>query len=208
MDITKYPGFFIYCTFGKTRPETKDLCNGAYRDFARTLHHVDEQKRKDLKAFVAEKMATELPGLLKHKEKDKGSPEEFDVLHKAICDCIRNRARKADIPLTYGQVQKWVNMTVKNRIILKGIAWCDVSPHLHVPIDGRIIEAAEEYSVEISNKSWSKIDDYGDYLVFQNAIRKAVNDKGGGISPLQWEYGAWLEYDEKQLKIQKERGFE
>lgn len=140
---------------------------------------------------------------------------EFTDWHRKKCDEIIGQMNEAtyetEIPenklmekdFTYGQAQKWLNMTLKYLWLLDLLPKDFNSELLHVPIDSYIIEAAKakkndfEYGLEIDNKlsenSWSTWDNYDEYLKYQIDIKNEIKD----ISPLEWEGKAWIEIAKK-----------
>ena len=135
----------------------------------------------------------------------KKTQEAFDQWHEEICEKIRKVDDKNGVlkdGLTYGQAQKWVNMTLKYMLVTG--EWDDKLEHyksfLHVPLDSYIIAAAKQnekekiydgmaiYGLGVEDRigTWSKITDYEKYLEYQKAIRKKVK------SPIDWEGQAWI----------------
>jgi len=141
---------------------------------------------------------------------------------------IRDKSRKEDKQkykavgeaeaFFYGQAQKWLNMTLKNMLTM-GL-WNDkmakIKPHMHVPVDSYIIEAAggekegtaknpiflrtkEKIQKSSSWSSWNE-EDYGK---FQQIIREELTEgKKKELEekfnreikhPIDWEHYAWLE---------------
>ena len=138
----------------------------------------------------------------------------FDVWHERTCDELVGKAAKwtendqklfKDGGFTYGHAQKWINMSLKNMLVM-GLWDTELSRYmecLHVPIDSYILAAAavekdvpifEGYAARglgVPNpfKKWSGIADYEEYLKYQTDIRNAL---GEGLSPIEWEGPAWI----------------
>lgn len=144
------------------------------------------------------------------------SDVKFPQWHKDACDEIIRKMQQATYEtiisenstlieegFTYGQAQKWLNMTLKYLWLLDLLPKDFNSELLHVPIDSYIIEAAKakkndfEYGLEIDNKlsenSWSTWDNYDEYLKYQIDIKNEIKD----ISPIEWEGKAWIEIAKK-----------
>lgn len=82
--------------------------NRAYRDLNRTLHLIDEsqEERNAMKSQISELIILKLSHLLDEKITNQ---KEFDEYHKKVCLEIKDLWKK----LTIGQIQKWINMTLK-----------------------------------------------------------------------------------------------
>lgn len=132
---------------------------------------------------------------------------EYDDVHRTICMTVINRAKAYqglfDDPLTFGIAQKWVNMTVKNMLVM-GL-WNDelsrYSGKLHIPIDSYLITAVRRElgihanSEEYFNKSpWSGIavDQADQYYAYQRAIREKLRKIDSKRTPLEWEHEMWI----------------
>lgn len=125
--------------------------------------------------------------------------------HKAACDAIRNKAirdkanslegnlplLKPDHQFTYGQAQKWVNMSLKYLYVMGFDDMSHIERVIHVPVDSLIIDAANELGVRWPSASWSKLDNYSEYLAFQKKLRQKIPDRTE--CPLVWENHAWIE---------------
>ncbi|MCD8300469.1 MAG: hypothetical protein LUC41_04770 [Clostridiales bacterium] len=126
--------------------------------------------------------------------------EDYDAWHKRLCETlveyynvlyaelIKQWLPNFDLPkekhFTYGNAQKWVNMTMKNLLIMSIIKkdvgtdedWCDkiigISECFHIPLDSYMFNAIKELGISPSflmnpegNKKttcWSKIGVYDD----------------------------------------------
>ena len=120
--------------------------------------------------------------------------------HKAACDAIRDKANspegnllllKPDHQFTYGQAQKWVNMSLKYLYMMGFDDMSHIERVIHVPVDSLIIDAANDLGVRWPSTSWSKLDNYPEYLTFQKKLRKII--QGSTERPLVWENHAWIE---------------
>ena len=108
---------------------------------------------------------------------------------------------------TYGNAQKWVNMTMKYVLIIYAI-FSKYNKHLfpnikntvsslHVPIDSYIIDV-----IKLPNtvKTWSNWDEKT-YIEVQGYIKKKSDDAGN--DPIIWEGDAWIEQAIKRNKAPK-----
>ena len=141
------------------------------------------------------------------------SADEFENWHSALCETIKNVMNCASVPIlkkgnafTYGQAQKWVNMTLKYLWLL-GVLPEHIKPeYLHAPVDSFIIEAAKsndtKYGLQISKcpiakDAWSKWNSEDGYLEFQHTVAEKAKSKGFD-NALQWEVTAWFEIAKKR----------
>ena len=99
------------------------------------------------------------------------------------------------IEFSYGQAQKWINMTIKYLYILEVQSFDGVFEYLHIPIDNYIYDSVENLlGIPTPKQAWSRLDDYDWYLYYQEAIREKLS----GISPLRWEFREWLNAVQKK----------
>lgn len=111
-------------------------------------------------------------------------------------------------PFTYGQAQKWLNMTLKYLWLLDMLPEGLTKKSLHVPIDRYIIQAANskdknEYGLglkhELSKTSWSAWNDYSAYIKYQQLLRNKIAEEYPLLdSPIDWEGKAWIEISKKE----------
>ena len=127
-----------------------------------------------------------------HKLPSIKSQEEFDEWHFILSKNIRKKYLENNISFTYGQAQKWINMTIKYLYILEAQTFDEVFGFLHIPIDNYILAAVnKQFGIKYPDIPWSRWDDYFNiYLDFQNKIRSKVTD----IEPLRWEFRNWIKY--------------
>lgn len=184
----------------------------AYFDLSRTVKYrlSTSQLTEKLKKSSSKHEKNEANEFIQKKEELVNSvcenlhqlPEgEFDPWHKTKCEkicTVMNESGLLKEAFTYGQAQKWVNMTLKYLWLL-GLLPEQLTDMLHVPVDSYIIEAAaakdEEYGLAIEgcpNKPWSKWE-YVDYRDFQKGVRERV--KGAAI---EWEGPAWIAVAKKR----------
>lgn len=225
--------FLLYSYFGITQADLveKDeeklvvkCAQRAYQDLCRTLKFREKtsadglsakEKRKIEEAHNAfrdgicqEISRLVLTSLLAATPKE----EEFDEKHKDACDAIYTEAaKKPEVlreNLSYGQAQKWLNMTMKYMWLL-GL-WEDqfekMLPVLHVPVDSYIMEAASDCGMCIptraggggkyeseKSKPWSQWTGE-EYRKFQTDLRKVLKPQ----VPLKWEGPAWIDIAQKR----------
>ena len=125
---------------------------------------------------------------------------DFDSWHKELCtgegaydirlnDVPPGLFENDNIGLTIGQCQKWVNMTLKNMLIMG--MWDDsllkYEREIHIPIDDKIQLEAKKAGIETVLPAWNNINNYDDYLNFQKELRSKLH-----IPPIKWEWDAWM----------------
>lgn len=147
---------------------------------------------------------------IKKNENEYRSPQNcednFDKWHFILSSTIVKTAKntdrlfEADNSFSFGQAQKWINMTLKYMRIMGFSGFKD--DYLHIPLDDYILTALKKsgkicdpYDIEGLNISsslitkWSKIDDYQNYFKLQLDIRNALKGK---MTPIEWESKAWI----------------
>lgn len=153
--------------FGRNNDYKIAGINRAFRDFNRTLRtkEYDKTEYQNLKIKTSEIIVNQLSFLLTH---EFSNQKEFDDFHKQTCDNVKNSWNQ----LTYGQIQKWINMTLKYWLII-GKEYIDNielnSKWFHIPIDSLIL--LEFFSEKYPKIPWSKID-YKIYFEYQLRFRK------------------------------------
>ena len=124
---------------------------------------------------------------------------DYDKWHRSLCtgedapdlrlNDIPPGLFKNDVGLTIGQRQKWVNMSIKNMLVM-GL-WDNellrYKDKIHVPIDDRIQAKAKSEGIETVLPAWNNINDYEDYLRFQVELREKVK-----TPPIIWEWDEWV----------------
>ena len=178
LNISDYTNFYKAILDGKTDDPIEKAIFVAYRDLCRTIRGFSKHKDHDRIYYTCvEVLQDEIKTLLNH---SKPSQEYFDKWHKFACD--RLKCFSEDI-LTYGQAQKWINMTLKYISIFEHKITEATYEYYHVPIDKYILKATN-YKFDTA---WSKINSYEKYMRFQKWFREKYN----GI-PLDEEFKLWL----------------
>lgn len=162
----------------------------AYLDFSRTIkfcNAMNDQRleRKEYIVSLFEKQIKELHS------RSVSTQEDFDTWHGEVCENIIDNY-KGVATLTYGQAQKWVNMTIKYLYLLSADPFEKEFSFLHIPIDRYVIDAAKKLGVKKPGVAWSALNDDG-YKNYQQALRTAIQKKYPNTAPLRWEFGSWLE---------------
>ncbi len=192
--------FFKYSYFGDLNISIEVASNRAYRDMCRTLNF-DILPKKDKDTTISN-LKEDVNSIFREKisiinEGSIANQEKFDKWHEQLCKNIKVLYNKKGIEFTYGQAQKWVNMTIKYLYMLEveGYTFDSVFEYLHIPIDKYIFEVVEK-KLEIKRPvdAWSRWDKYEEYLKYQKDIRERIEkDKNIDVPPLLWEFKNWLE---------------
>lgn len=196
--------FLWYSYFNRRYDELSDnvaeamkVCaDRAYLDLCRTLRFsTKDESNTAFRDDVVNIIVQNINDLISDRD-------EFDTRHNELCEKIIETANSQNVlsaDFTYGQAQKWLNMTLKYMLLMN--FWSDklktVSDILHIPVDSYIIEAAEKYlKIKMSSKAWSKWDK-DEYIDFQEKIRNALV---GAETPMEWENHAWIKIAEIRNK--------
>ena len=112
--------FMRIMIFGSTADSVEAAYNRAYRDFSRTLRFgdIDTKTRIEMRAKVKAQMNICLDSLKDHYT---AAQPDFDQWHERTCYDIRDIYLSRGVPFTFGQAQKWLNMTLKYLFILYNI---------------------------------------------------------------------------------------
>ena len=171
----------------------------AYRDFNRTLRFgdTDSSKRYELRKAATEILRKRITEL---KNNDINSQDKFDSWHKETCSMIRQPYNEAGINFSWGQAQKWLNMTIKYLYIVGDCDFKGVFRFCHIPIDNYVFEIAQkELGIPIPRVRWSRWTDYNNqYMTYQKELRSRIQ----GYVPLRWEFKFWM----KQARQLAENG--
>lgn len=194
---------------------------GAYN----TLLQTDELKKASAKAYndAVEILKDRITCLLSANDKtDIQMESSYDSWHETTCKEIKKiYNNKLNELFTYGNAQKWVNMTMKyilivNSLIGKFEKICEIKEYLHIPVDNYMIEAIwdvtkirlpliEEKLLKNGTrgaylpekvKAWSKWD-INDYIVFRDSLRNYLKEKNEK-SPIEWEGPTWIKIAKKR----------
>jgi len=154
--------FLVRLKFDISEGYDKAGIKTAYNDFARTLRtdNLKEKKSKTEKFLLKE--LKELISL------DIKNQEEFDEKHRELCEKLKKEWNE----LSYGQIQKWVNMSLKYWLLFGGDKIANIeknAKYFHIPIDSIIKEIAfGEKRNQADYKSWSKIENYDEESYIEN----------------------------------------
>lgn len=148
--------------------------------------------------------------------------KDFDFAHKKISEIIREFYSENNYDgFTVGKTQKWINMAFKYACIYDkkdAKMLSRIFNYCHVPIDryianpivnelGVALPKYDGFKMPIHvafdaskcNYSWSKIDNYDDYLACQNSIREALRRDNPPTNALEWEFTYWMSEKENHI---------
>ncbi|NQV18859.1 MAG: hypothetical protein HQ534_09985 [Armatimonadetes bacterium] len=147
--------------------------NRAYRDLNRTLHGISKLPSEQNHILVKQIIKNSINKITTDKFE---SHVNFDNWHKQLCDkIIQSYKLELTFDFSFGQAQKWINMTLKYLFALgekriNGI--CMNYEFFHVPIDNIIQDRLKiKYNIDRIDGAWSKISDYNIYLDYQKNLR-------------------------------------
>lgn len=172
--------FVLQCYFGDMSEPIDAAINRAYIDMAsHTLKGFGEDYEKKWECRYNASQS------IKEALEDLDMEKHFDNWHTALCDKIQEAYTDIDIDFTYGQAQKWVNMTTKYLLVfdliydyLGDAEQRDKLPQffqgrdnvqkLHIPLDNYLLL----YYKKSKLAPWSRMDKDA-----YNACRKELKEK-------------------------------
>jgi hypothetical protein len=161
----------------------------AYLDLNRTMHGFATHTNADLLRDDSREL---MFLLIERLWKKKMTQDVFDKWHffasKELRDCFWEGNFKK---FTYGQAQKWINMTLKYIFTMgekriPGYEQC--YPYAHIPIDNVFLDSIQVYIKIDLSSAWSRIDDYEVYMKLQKEFRGAFLNS----IPLDVEFNLWM----------------
>jgi len=184
-----YFDFLVRCYFGDGTDHLALCVRRAYLDLNRTLHgFAVHQTAGKLRDAAHQRVAHTIQAL----RRVEPTQDAFDAWHRKACADLRAHYRRGDFEsFTYGQAQKWLNMTLKYVFAMGEQRLGGYSmyyPFAHVPIDNVFVSAAKAVGGPDLPMPWSRLDDYPTYFGLQQAYRRIF---GPGI-PLAAEFRLWL----------------
>jgi hypothetical protein len=186
-----YDEFYKTMFYGDLSDPLKAAIKSAYRDLCRTISGFSKKANHD---FILSNANRELKimvqELLSKGVKNQG---DFDNWHRKTC--TRLIKQFDDQPFTYGQAQKWINMTLKYLSMFDYVMVKSVYEYCHIPVDNYIIEKVG-YSF---NSAWSKINSYDEYLEFQKVFRLSTKN-----IPLDEEFYMWINARKEKVREENE----
>ena len=164
-----YTEFYKAMLYGDLSDPLKVAIKTAYLDLCRTISGFSKNSdHDDIIKNAKDEMKKVIKELLHQNITEQG---DFDEWHKWACDKLIKSFRNQK--LTYGQAQKWINMTLKYLSMFDHEKVEKVYEYCHMPIDSYIIEAVGE---DFKTK-WSKIESYEQYFNYQKMLRNKYENK-------------------------------
>lgn len=110
--------FLLFSYFGKAKSAVEAAINVAYRDMAaHTLTKKANDERKDSDDWKKRKEAAKSAAYACIEKAlnslNVESYDAYDNWHRNLCKTLNSAYNEKDVKLTFGQAQKWVNMTMK-----------------------------------------------------------------------------------------------
>lgn len=197
---------------------------GAYNTlFKKTI---EAEKLKQLKSDSKEAKKDSANFLFLQIQKLNSFANNYEEWHKNTCEGLYKNYSKVYLNenepfFTYGNAQKWVNMSMKY-IWMLGFLPAEVpETDLHLPIDSYIIDALwndmsisfplKEQDDEKRNHTYTKPSDYvigwsqWDESDYCDTFRKSIL---GDKFSLEWENDAWIKQAEKRKKSDLKKQYE
>ncbi|MBA4364719.1 MAG: hypothetical protein C0398_01770 [Coprothermobacter sp.] len=190
VSASDWDDFVAVCYFGR-KGDWLDRCMWrAYLDMNRTMHGMGRfgEGHADWKSTMLRSLRDRLAMLSGEHPWTQAS---FDAWHHESVDALRGVSSERGFPLSVGQSQKWVNMSIKYAIALgerRLPGFHCVYDVAHVALDSIVLKRLEEQEMPALGCAWSRLDDYSQYMECQQWVR----DNRGGI-PLEVEYRLWQE---------------
>ncbi|HEY9626224.1 MAG TPA: hypothetical protein V6C84_02895 [Coleofasciculaceae cyanobacterium] len=186
-----YEDYLVRLYFGSETDLLLACMNRAYRDFNRTLHQLKKlENGKESKALAVISLRESIHEL-KFLLINSVSQAVFDDWHRETCKKLIDTYTDSGYDkFTVGQAQKWINMTLKY-IFTCGeeriSGFSNAYSYCHIPLDNILIEKLEKYDFPKLSCAWSRINDYGEYLMGQVWVRQTFK-----AVPLDVEFLLWL----------------
>lgn len=182
---------FLYALyFGAFNDVYDAATNRAYRDMNRTIRFcgLSDEKRKEIRLDVNRLIRVSVQEL---QLQSNIHQELFDDWHMKLCDEIIDKYEKNGITFTYGQAQKWINMTLKYLYVIEPAHVETLFKYCHVPLDNYVFDISERlFGIERPKIPWSRWCDYhNQYMAYQMQLRTSIKKE----EPLRWEFRVWLQ---------------
>lgn len=177
----------------------------AYRDLNRTLRgigKVDAERVIDMKKAMGRSVIKFVDGLQALNNSGNDPQEEFNLRHGKWCgEAIEAfgqfaKAQDTDLTLSYGQAQKWLNMSLKYLAVLGHPDVSQAYHLLHVPLDRIVYRQAKKHlHLEPPSEArwaWSNLEKEV-YEQFQKDLRQRIEASGEYACVLDWEADVWAD---------------
>lgn len=189
VSASDWDDFVAICYFGRDGDWLDRCMRRAYLDMNRTMHGMSKlgDGRLGWKTAMLRALRNRLTMLpVEHAWTER----LFDAWHHESVDVLKRVSSEHGFPLSVGQSQKWINMSVKYAIALgerRVPGFHCVYDVAHVALDNIVLARLEELRMPPLGVPWSKIADYSQYMTVQEWVRKHV-----AMAPVEAEYNLWL----------------
>jgi len=191
VSASDWDDFVAVCYFGRDGDWLDRCMQRAYLDMNRTLHGMSKlgELHSDWRTAmlrVLKDRLTILPGV------HAWTQTSFDAWHHESVDALKRVSSEHGFPLSVGQTQKWINMSIKYSIALgehRVPGFCGVYDVAHVALDNVVLGHLAEGGMPSLTCAWSRLDDYTRYMECQRWVR----DRFRNECPLEVEYRLWQE---------------
>jgi hypothetical protein len=177
--------FWIRVYLGNTGDLINLSIDRAYRDFNRTMHGLQKLQSKTKYSELKSVFLTIIEEVTSKKF---GSQLEFDKWHLTNCRNIKSKFKSIyNYDISFGQSQKWLNMTLKYLFALGEIRIKGISKNykfFHIPIDNIVLKELNKLGIKRFKIAWSRLDDYAIYLNYQKKVREYI----GVQIPMDFEF--------------------
>ena len=189
----------------------------AYTTFMRTLTGYAKSKTKTGQPKASEYLRDRLEDYFKTYTIT--SQKDFDDWHKETCENLIDKFGTwgVDSKLTYGQAQKWVNISFKYLYAFTLFGCCikgfpaeivvEKMKYCHLPLDNIVICSLSKTEIKelkkkdskwkinkkswtYDGRSWSKLTET-DYITIQKELREVFGDTRKGQTMLQIDFDIW-----------------
>ena len=198
--------YTVYCIFKCARAAYNDLCRTLRYDAKYKSDSKDKKALKEKEKIINCICATLTKAIYNDGNIVANAEKLFNVfnvngnnkkLMSALLKCL-SVDKKTKQRFHFGQVQKWVNMTLKYLYLL-GIVKDDKDIKvLQIPVDSYILKALSEESgiKQKTNSAWSRFDSEDYYNIYDDY--KDTIDK----PYIHWEHDAWIKQAEKEKEVE------
>lgn len=194
---TKVVDFLANVYFGEPRNIVEAASDRAYLDLCRTLRNANGKSFSKISKGTKSKMKTAIAETIGNHVTDMPcfDQDSFDKWHEDTCNTIIEVFEQTidnGWELSYGQAQKWLNMTLKYLYMLSYDFSETQLSRFHAVIDNYILDEANRIGVSKPPTSWSRWD-HDEYVKYQKELRERVKE-----SLFAWEFKAWNEKESRR----------
>jgi hypothetical protein len=170
---TDIANFWIRVYLGSSSDFAGAAIDRAYRDFNRTQHGLSKLRTPESYKQLKEVLRNITSQAITKSYIDQS---DFDQYHQLSCDYLIDSCNAATgYKMFYGQAQKWINMSLKYMSALGDSRVPGISrnyQYFHIPIDNIIQDILIKKGLPRFKSSWSRIENYDDYLRYQLRFRE------------------------------------